>query len=557
MNVLGIVDFQYFKKLISKYLLPNIYFFIVWSHPFSVNAQTALINGSGSVCQGDSVTFSVGAGYSTYRWSTGATTSSIRVGTAANYSVTVTTAQGTSLTDSKNLIINPLPNPIISGVPYVCNGRSTSLIVETDYRAYQWSTGARSNTIMVNSPSTVTVTVTDYNACVGSSTVTIRDGSKSYNTLPDTVKICKGDSTLLDATTTAAVSYYWNTDDTSAALWVSTAGRYNVIVSTGQCVSYDTVRVLVLNPPVVNLGIDTAICKGDTLTLKAENSPLYTYKWSDGSTQSTLKVKDDNIYSVEVSFGKCRSGDTIDIALFDKIQGTILDTVVCTPQYSIRGQARGASIYKWNVGSSDSTLIVTKTGAYNLIANNGKCFISRDYKIRFKKQPIVELGKDSIVCLELGNKSVLLVAGEQGESDYVWQDKSTYPSFQVKQSGIYTVVAKNECGESSDAVKIDFKNCYEVFIPSVFSPNGDDLNEKLQIFPSENVDKFKVFNIFDRWGNLVYGATDFGRSDVDKYTWDGRFKGTVLPPAVFVYYLEFITTDGKTVMKKGDITLVR
>jgi gliding motility-associated-like protein len=522
-----------------------------------LSAQTVLINGVNAICQGDSTTLTAVEGYSSYRWSTGATTQSIRVGSGNTFSITVTDAQNRTFNDSKTLTVNSLPNPFISGVPYVCNGRSTSLVVEGDYRAVQWSTGERTSTIMANSPATFTATVTDYNACVGNASITVRDGSKPYNTLPDTIKLCQGDSSLLDATTTSAISYYWNTDDTTATLWVSDSGRYNVIVSTGQCVSYDTVRVLLLPPPIVNLGADTAICRGDTIILKAEKSPLYTYRWSDGSTQTTLAVKDENIYSVEVAFGNCRASDTVDVAIFDKNQGLVLDTVVCTPQYTIRGKLRGGTIYKWNVGSTDSSLVVSKSGVYNLLANNRKCFVNQNFNIRFKKIPIIELGKDSIVCAELSNKSVLLIGGVKDESKYIWQDNSTMNTLQAKTSGVYTVVAQNECGEASDAVKIDFKTCYDIFIPSVFSPNDDGVNEKFQLFPSENVAKFNQFSIFDRWGNVVFTASDFNQNEVEKYTWDGRFNGKMLTPDVFVYFVEFTTTDGKILMKKGDVTLMR
>jgi gliding motility-associated-like protein len=542
------------KRILRRLLTPLSILGFFMPH---ISAQTVLINGANAICQGDSTTLTATGGYSSYLWSTGATTQSIKVGSANTYSITVTDTQSSTFTDSKILTVNSLPNPFISGVPYVCNGRSTSLVVEGDYRAVQWSTGERTNTIMANSPAVFSVTVTDSNFCVGSANITVRDGSKPYNALPDTIKICQGDSSLLDATTTAAISYYWNTDDTTATLWVSDSGRYNVIVSTGQCVSYDTVRVLLLSPPMVNLGVDTAICKADTLILRAEKSPLYTYKWSDGSTQPTLEVKNENIYSVEVTFGNCRASDTIDIAIFDKKQGLVLDTVVCTPQYTIRGKLRGGTIYKWNVGSTDSTLVVSKSGVYNLLANNRKCFVNQNFNIRFKKIPVVELGKDSIVCTELSNKSVLLIGGTKDESNYIWQDNTTMNTLQAKISGIYTVVANNECGEASDAVKIDFKTCYDIFIPSVFSPNEDGVNEKFQLFPSENVAKFNQFSIFDRWGNIVFTAADFNQNDVEKYTWDGRFNGKLLPPDVFVYFVEFTTTDGKILMKKGDVTLMR
>ena len=523
----------------------------------SIQAQNVIINGPDSICQGDSATLTAADGYATYRWSTGATSKSIKVGTGSTYSITVTDAQNNTFNGSKTLTINPLPFPSITGVPYVCNGRATSLVVEGDYRGVQWSTGERTSLIYVSSPNTYSVTVTDYNSCAGSSSVTVRDGSRSYNALPDSVKICEGDSTLLDATTSFAISYYWNTDDTTATLTVRDSGRYNVIISTGQCVNYDTIYVLTLPQPVVNLGADTAICQGDILTLRAEQSPLYTYRWSDGSTQPTLGVKQEGIYGVEVSFGNCRTGDTIDVAIFDKRQGTVLDTIICTPQYIINGALRGAKFYKWNVGSTASTLTVSKSGIYNLIANNGKCFVNQNFDVRFKKQPIAELGKDSTLCQDLGRKSLLLIGGVKGEATYLWQDNSTENTFQVKESGIYTVKASNECGDTTDAVKIDIKNCYEIFIPNAFSPNSDGVNDVLQIFPSENIVKIKQFNIFDRWGNSVFNAIDFSQTEIEKFTWDGRFNNRVLPPDVFVYFIEFVTADGHKLLQKGDVSIVR
>ncbi len=541
------------KRLLLPFLIP----LSIGIFSDSIQAQNVIINGPDSICQGDSATLTASDGYATYRWSTGATGKMIKVGVGNTYSITVTDAQNIQMSDSKTLTINPLPFPTITGVPFVCNGRSTSLIVEGNYRAVQWSTGERTSIIYVSSPNTYAVTVTDYNSCKGSSNVSVRDGSKPYNALPDSVKICEGDSTLLDATTSSAISYYWNTDDTTATLTVRDSGRYNVIISTGQCVNYDTVYVLTLPPPLVNLGADTAICQGDVLTLKAEQSPLYTYRWSDGSTQPTLDVRQEGIYGVEVSFGRCRAGDTIDIAIFDKRQGTVLDTIICTPQYVVNGALRGAKFYKWNVGGTDSTLTVSKSGIYNLLANNGKCFVNQNFDVRFKKHPVVELGKDSILCQDLSRKSMLLIGGVKGEATYQWQDSSTENTFQVKKSGVYTVKASNECGDTTDAVKVDIKNCYEIFIPNAFSPNSDGVNDVLQIFPSENIAKINQFSIFDRWGNIVFHAVDFNQAKIEKFSWDGRFNDRALPPDVFVYFIEFVTSDGHKLLQKGDISLMK
>ena len=551
-----IIHHSSFRNLLFSFLIIPLSIFT----PFSTSTfaqKIIIINGQSSVCQGDSATLTANDGYSTYLWSTGSTLKNIRVGASGRYSVTVTDAQSNLLSDTMNVTVHSLPNATIMGVPYVCNGRSTAIFVEGNFRVVQWSTNESTKQISVSTPGTYAVTVTDSNSCSGSSNMIIRDGSKTYNSLPDTVKICEGDSSFLNASTPSALSYYWNTDDTTATLTVRDSGRYNVIVSTGQCVNYDTVYVLTLSPPLVNLGADTAICKGDTLKLQAELSPLYSYKWTDGSTRPTLDVVNEGIYGVEVSFGKCIAGDTIDVAIFNKTQGKILDTVICTPQYRISGKLRGAKFYKWNTGIADSVLTVSKSGTYNLLANNGKCYVSHDFDLRFKIIPIVELGKDTIICQDFGRKSLLLIGGVKAEATYQWQDNSDKNTFQVRETGIYTVKASNECGETTDALKVDIKNCYEVFVPNAFSPNGDSFNETLSVFPSENITKVNQFSIFDRWGNIVFSATNFMQTEVSKYAWDGRFNNKSLSPDVFVYFIEFVTTDGHVLMQKGDVTLMR
>ena len=126
------------KRILWRWLIPLSILGFFMPNLF---AQMVLINGTNAICQGDSTILTGVDGYSSYLWSTGATTQSIKVGSANTYSITVTDAQNRAFNDSKTLTVNPLPNPFISGVPYVCNGRSTSLVVQGDYRAVQWSTG--------------------------------------------------------------------------------------------------------------------------------------------------------------------------------------------------------------------------------------------------------------------------------------------------------------------------------------------------------------------------------------------------------------------------------
>jgi gliding motility-associated-like protein len=553
--------FSPFEKLKVPPFRYIILFWVVlflMKEPLSILAQnTPPISGADAICQGDSTVFSVGNIYKTYKWSTGDTTPSIKIKTNGSYSITVTDAINDTFINAKMLIVNALPNANILGIPFVCNGRATTLSIVTSYPTIRWSTGSLSRETFVSLPATVSVSVTDANNCSASATIEVRDGSKPFNALPDSIKICEGDSAVLDATTTAAVSYYWNNDSLRADIVVRDSGQYNVIVSTGQCVSYDTVYVLTLPPPKVNLGVDTLICKGDTIRLKAEKFDLYTYQWTTGATSTSIRVSDEKIYGVVVSFGNCRASDSIDIGIFNKKQGLQLDTVACTPQYFINAKLSGAKTYQWKTGGRDSGITVSKSNTYNVLVGNGRCTANLDFRVRFKKAPYIDLGRDTLLCLETGANSVLLSAGVQDEAAYVWQDNSTNPTFGVFSSGKYRVYASNECGFWQDEIDINIMNCYNLYVPNAFSPNEDGNNEVLTVNTSDSVREIKSFSVFNRWGNKVFQAQNFLPNEADKNGWNGTAGGKPLNPDVYVYVVEFMTKTGVLLVQKGDVTLMR
>jgi gliding motility-associated-like protein len=553
--------FSFFERQKAKYThFSNSLCLVLFlgGYPLSILAQnTPLISGSAAICQGDSTIFSVDNIYKTYKWSTGDTTPSIKIKTSGAYSITVTDALNDTFENAKTLIVNALPNASIMGTPFVCNGRATTLSILTSYPIMKWSTGSLAKETFVSQPSTVSLMITDANNCSASSSIVIRDGTKPFNALPDSIKICEGDSAILDATTTAAVSYYWNNDSLRADIVVRDSGQYNVIVSTGQCVSYDTVYVLTLPPPKVNLGVDTLICKGDTIRLKAEKFDLYTYKWTTGATTTSIRVSDEKIYGVVVSFGNCRASDSIDIGIFNKKQGVQLDTVACTPQYFINAKLSGAKTYQWKTGGRDSGITVSKSNTYNVLVGNGRCTANLDFKVRFKKAPYIDLGRDTLLCLETGANSVLLSAGVQDEAAYVWQDNSTNPTYGVFHSGKYRVYASNECGFWQDEIDINIMNCYNLYVPNAFSPNEDGNNEVLTVNTSDSVREIKSFLVFNRWGDMVFQAQNFLPNEADKNGWNGMAGGKPLNPDVYVYVVEFVTKTGVLLVQKGDVTLMR
>jgi gliding motility-associated-like protein len=89
----------------------------------------------------------------------------------------------------------------------------------------------------------------------------------------------------------------------------------------------------------------------------------------------------------------------------------------------------------------------------------------------------------------------------------------------------------------------------DLFVPNVFSPNGDRKNDLLLVYGTyiSTLD----MRIFNQWGQQMVTITDKNQG------WDGKFRGSPQPVGVYVYVLKAVLTDGRTVNKKGSITLVR
>jgi gliding motility-associated-like protein len=89
----------------------------------------------------------------------------------------------------------------------------------------------------------------------------------------------------------------------------------------------------------------------------------------------------------------------------------------------------------------------------------------------------------------------------------------------------------------------------EIFVPNVFTPNGDGKNDVLKVYGNYigSVD----FRIFNQWGQLIFSTTDVSVG------WDGKHKGQLQPVGVYAYTLKLVRLDGTTVTKKGSVNLIQ
>jgi gliding motility-associated-like protein len=301
---------------------------------------------------------------------------------------------------------------------------------------------------------------------------------------------------------------------------------------------------------------DTTICVGGQVKLAASNG--VSYKWSPEMGLSSTTIPDPiakpdktTEYKVVIT-DKC--GRQYADSLIVKVGGSPItfdlgrDTSLCEGQVLPLSPNIPDAKYRWQDGSTAPVFNADTSGFFKVLVEKNFCFASDSIRLRYIKPPSVELGVDTTLCL---NKKLILKAKGENAS-FQWQDETYLNSYVVLQAGTYYVVAKNQCGEVSDAIRVDYEDCRQAYIPNAFSPNGDGVNETFMIYSGNDVVKIKSLQIFDRWGGMVFSAKDFLPNDL-AVAWDGKDMQT----GVYSYIVEILFKDGEMERRKGDVNLMR
>jgi len=451
-----------------------------------------VITGNTAFCP-DSYTTLTASGGDTYLWSTGATTASINVNTAGNYSVTASTSNGCSGSASVTVVQNEASDVIISGNTVICSGIGTSLTASSG-TDYLWSTGETTQSINVNNPGVYSVTVTNNNGCSNSATQTV--SLMEQPTILGNNHICSGQSTTLSAS--GSGSYAWSNGASTLFITVNTPGNYTVTVTLPNgCSSSASVNVSVGTTPTPTILGNTTLCQGETTTLTANGGTSYV--WSNASTGNNISVSQSGVYTVTATNAEgCSNTANVTVTVNPLPNVNISGNSSFCQGDNVTLTATGANTYVWSNASTNASITVSNAGNYTVTGtdDNGcsniatkTVSVNPTYNIplthsicqgesyNFYGQNLTTAGTythtlqtvngcDSVLTLTLAVKNLptpsitgntTLCEGEtttliaNGGTSYLWSNASTSNSISVSQSGIYTVTATNAEGCSATA----------------------------------------------------------------------------------------------------------
>ena len=413
------------------------------------------ITGNPTACEGTQITL-VASGGTSYSWSNAANTATINPTQSGTYTVTAYNDLGCFATASANVTINPNPQLNITAPHTICNNSSTTLEVSDNLgstiTSCVWSNGGSGSSIMVSPTSTTnyTVTVTNNNGCVAHASTSVVVAEQLSFAISGNTSICGNESAELTVSGIAPANvstYAWSNGANTASISVSASGTYSVIVTdVNGCTGYATTSVTASESPTATISGNFNVCSGNSATLIANGGT--SYQWSNGSAEASISVAVGGNYTVVVANGAgCTASASAIVTVNESPNPEISGNLSICEGESTTLTVNGGDSFVWSNGSSNSSINVTNSGTYTVIASNANgCTASASATVNVSENPIVTISGNPAIC----DGSVTTLTAEGGNS-YLWSTGFPGASINVNAAGTYSVIATGANGCTSSA----------------------------------------------------------------------------------------------------------
>lgn len=494
-----------------------------------------------AVCAGDSLLKSYSCTSCKYLWNTGDTTASIYMKQAGSYWLRAD--NGCINSDTITLSLNQPPVVNLGADTSFCTGDSIVKSYSCSNCSYLWSTAETTPSINIKQVGNYWLQVN--NGCKNSDTITVTVKQLPIVNLGADTSVCQGDS-VIKSFSCAGCSYTWSTTETTPSISIKQSGAYWLKVTNAGCSAVDTIIVAAKSLPVFSLGNDTSICSsGGSYILKTSIAGA-TRQWSTGATTDSVIVNTAGTYWAKLTVSGCNYTDSITINVATAPSKKLKDTTVCNGQSAVLDATIAGATYLWDDNSTQAARTVSAKGKYKVVFMLNGCAYADSAVLGLDSLPVKPVINDTAVCED----AVLVLNGTtKGATSYVWNTGETTPLISPDSGGIYIVMATNNCGNTFDTTIIKVDDCNPPYIPNVFTPNGDSLNDGFYI-DFKNVNAFKI-EIFNRWGERVF------ESDSPVFIWRGDYNGQLVPSGVYFYIITSQSGIGRTNNTTGTITLIR
>jgi gliding motility-associated-like protein len=422
---------------------------------------------------------------------------------------------GTTCAGTTSITIGADPN-LVAGTYTVsnvlCNGGSSGVINATGLNGtgvFQYSidggvTYQSSGTFSNLAAGTYNIRIRDNSGCTRDTTISISQPtvlSASASTSNATCSINPTGNIILEAQG-GGTTYQYSIDGVNfqaSPVFNVFDGSYVVSVRDNNgCIITLNEVVGLTNDLFLDTRTDTTICFGGSIALTTNSYTGATFDWagqglSSSTSQSPVATPTSlglNTYTVTATLGRCTATDEVNISVNSQVQvvAGADQSIISGESVQLNGGVSGATNYLWTSNPSDASL--TSTTILNPIAT----------------PPVTTT---------------------------------------------YTLTATNVSGcTASDDITITVIP-YCIKVKNAFSPNGDGINDKWQVYDQYDCLSNITLTVFNRYGSKIFESRDY------RNNWDGTYNGKPCPDGTYYGVIEFKLISGKKFTKKTDITIIR
>ncbi len=508
--------------------------------------------------------------------------------------LTITSEAGCIITDIEQITVLPPPDVTPEIIADYCGPDDATgainLTAEGDALPYLYNwqgsgTFSPDGALSEIEVGSYSVVVQDANGCEENFTFDVPEGlSLEAGVNPAVPPTCNGDS---DGSISISIQIanepvqfdFGNGLQSSNELNNIPAGTYNVYaIDAAGCEGFFTINVV--DFPPLQLSIDPldiscfGAMDGSITVTPSGGAGGYTFLWSNGETTDVIENLAAGVYSVTVTDENgCTAVADADIIEPDELALTVEAVdVICfgdeTGVITVTAMG-GTPPFEYSADGinfqAEPTLTGLAAGNYQVVVRDSRgCLVSIGAVINQPLQLVVEAGENQTI--DLGYTADLrgIVSPPFNPVALTWNPSTTLscpdcidPVATPFQTTTYYLTAVDSAGCSAvDSVTIIVSLNRPIYIPNVFSPNGDGLNDYFTVYGGPAARSIRTLKIFARWGNLVYEGYNLPLND-ESSGWDGFFKGKLMDPSVFAYLAEVEFIDGVVVLYEGDVTILR
>jgi gliding motility-associated-like protein len=400
---------------------------------------------------------------------------------------------------------------------------------------------------------------------------------------------CVKDTVLFFNNGANATNWSWDFDDAASGVnntstlqnpvhIFSSFGTKNVKLTLNNAICTDTKTNVVNLDNEITIGFNIlpkdSVCLLTPIQLNSSATGLnLTHQWNFGNGQTSvltnplpilytstgsynINYKITNNYNCSLSLQKVVTTLPLPLATYTINKVKICENDAITFNGIVAGNVNN---YIWNFGDTsiiNGNLSIMHTylnkGNYttSLIVNDKYCGSDTfERNIIVVALPRPKLGPDVTLC---NDEKVTLYGDSSVLYNYNWSTGETTPS--IIYTGLTNTIILTETNDicvARDTINIKVLASCKVYMPTAFTPNGDNVNDLLSGLNTDLATEYKM-EVFDRLGQRVFYTIN------PLQGWDGKYKGQLSPVGTYVWKLQFKEHNAKELLHlKGTCVLLR